>query len=352
MAKERIKYIDAMRAFTMWLVVGYHVEGYSLHLYEFSIFNDIFITFRMALFFFISGYVGYKALNKWTRSFYCENLLKKAIVQLTPTIVFFTLFYSMNIHGADPIRTFKYTGFGLYWFTYALFVYFVIYYTCALIFRRIGSRIGCDISLIIIALICMAIWFFIPKNGRFWYVLNLPYLCTYFQFFVAGLLVKKYNNRVFKYFSSNALITATLIIFVAGLYLAYNGVFTPGSAAYKFTVYMILKWTGLYIVFCTFVSLEDFFKRDNYLTRAMVFTGRRTLDIYMLHYFFLPQLPQLHPLFANSNNPMLELLIVGSLAVAVIACCLTVSYVIRRSTFLAHYLFGYTIPDRNRTQKE
>ena len=56
-SKKRIEYIDAMRGFTMLLVVFGHVLTHGLNNYsEGSVVYSFFQTFRMPMFFFISGY--------------------------------------------------------------------------------------------------------------------------------------------------------------------------------------------------------------------------------------------------------------------------------------------------------
>ncbi|MFK1753854.1 acyltransferase family protein [Bacteroides fragilis] len=60
--KKRIEYIDAMRGFTMLLVVFGHVLTHCLRNYsEDSVVYCFFERFRMPMFFFISGYIAYKA---------------------------------------------------------------------------------------------------------------------------------------------------------------------------------------------------------------------------------------------------------------------------------------------------
>jgi hypothetical protein len=71
------------------------------------------------------------------------------------------------------------------------------------------------------------------------------------------------------------------------------------------------------------------------------FVGTRTLDIYLLHYFFLPEflLPHANRLLAAIHSLLLPLPILFA-AIIVVALCLLTSYIIRLSPFLAHYLFG------------
>ena len=84
---KRIEFIDALRGFTMILVVLNHIETQGF-VNEPSIIGRILMTFRMPLFFFISGYIAYKADKVWNLSNYILDCLKKIKVQLIPTLVF------------------------------------------------------------------------------------------------------------------------------------------------------------------------------------------------------------------------------------------------------------------------
>ena len=58
---KRIEYIDAMRGFTMFLVVLGHCAFYCMGgVADDNVYLDIFQSFRMPLFFFVSGFVFYK----------------------------------------------------------------------------------------------------------------------------------------------------------------------------------------------------------------------------------------------------------------------------------------------------
>ena len=72
------------------------------------------------------------------------------------------------------------------------------------------------------------------------------------------------------------------------------------------------------------------------------YIGRHTLDIYVLHYFFLPKgMPCLSLLVGeNDINISIELLICSAVALVVIAISLAVSYLIGYSSFLQLLLLG------------
>ena len=135
LSKQRIKYIDALRGFTMFLVVLQHIEsiGFGIHPYE-SVLGNILVSFRMPMFFFISGYIAYKVSFDWNMDAYCSNLRKKAIVQLIPTVFFFSLFTIAK--AGNPISSFVTNGWGGYWFTFVLFEMFVLFYSLSYWYKK------------------------------------------------------------------------------------------------------------------------------------------------------------------------------------------------------------------------
>ena len=116
MAKQRIEYIDAMRGFTMILVVYSHVCNYCLG-DKWLGWNDVFFLFRLPCFFFISGWL-FEPVRESIRTV----VKKKFMVQIIPTLIFLLIL-------APPPLFFSRLGAtkGGYWFTFALFVFFLLY---------------------------------------------------------------------------------------------------------------------------------------------------------------------------------------------------------------------------------
>lgn len=84
----RIKYIDCMRGVTMFLVVYHHV-AYNLGIMQQdSATVDFFLSFRMPVFFFISGFIAYKPISFFTSLHFYERIKNKAFVQLVLTAFF------------------------------------------------------------------------------------------------------------------------------------------------------------------------------------------------------------------------------------------------------------------------
>ena len=78
-----------------------------------------------------------------------------------------------------------------------------------------------------------------------------------------------------------------------------------------------------------------------HLSKPLQYVGTRTLDIYLLHYFFLPRflIPYADQLRAY-NSQFIEFLVILAIAFVVLAITLLASYIIRLSPFFGHYLFG------------
>lgn len=96
----------------------------------------------------------------------------------------------------------------------------------------------------------------------------------------------------------------------------------------------------LSMVFMFFRYYHDFFEQTRFGS-VLQFIGRRTLDIYLLHYFFLPKLPMVGEFFkVNRSNFILETTASFTLAFLVIGFCIVTSQLLRVSPFLKKYLFG------------
>ena len=133
---KRIEFVDALRGFTMLLVVFWHVSSVSFGLSgSDSLLNSFFLTFRMPMFFFISGFIGFKTIEKISSNF-CSILKRKSFCQLVPTAIFFSLF--ALAHGSSP-TSFFYNGLEAYWFTLVLFELFLIYYSFSYVIGKVGG---------------------------------------------------------------------------------------------------------------------------------------------------------------------------------------------------------------------
>lgn len=127
----------------MILVVFHHIMEFGMGITpETSVGSALFVTFRMPLFFFISGFIASKTAEIPTGKMWAEKVRKKTSIQLLPTLVFGLLFTYLVRHEDIAAFLMHRWKFG-YWFTISLLEMFLIYYTviylCGKFFHRQGG---------------------------------------------------------------------------------------------------------------------------------------------------------------------------------------------------------------------
>lgn len=339
--QSRIKWIDALRGFSMFFVVYYHIQVFALGLtLDESILGNILVSFRMPTFFFISGFIAYKGWEKWNAKFYISRLKNKARVQLIPTIVFFSL-HVIIFGSGNPITSYISNGLGGFWFTLVLFEFFLVYFTISLIDRYFKGKFLNVISILIgIGGVITIILY--HSNSNLWNMLCITPFLRYIQFFIVGVLCRKYQTKLFRLMEKDWFITVNLILFILSALL----ICTTDNIKIEYGVFgnfindILIRYTGMFIVIICFYKGRDFFNKDTFTTRWLCLVGRRSLDIYMIHNFLMPHLFILTPLLIDKFNIVLEFWTISLLTVLVVAFSLIIGAIIRNSKWLAYYLLG------------
>ncbi len=331
MAKQRIQYIDAMRGFTMILVVYSHVCNYCLG-DKWMGWNDVFFLFRLPCFFFISGWLFEQVGRQWN-SVSIKNMVKhKFMVQIVPTAIFLLLL-------AGPSMFFSRLGAtkGGYWFTFALFEFFLL---CIFSERYLKKWGGAFSVLISIAAFFYDVYFnrYFKDMGFLSNVLGFLSFITwrYYLFFYIGTWVKRHFNAFMHWADKPIVILMVVLGFIV---IACHP--RSENTILAYLIFSVGGVLGLTMVFTFFRKLSRFFTKDRWLGRSLQYIGTRTLDIYLLHYFVLPRFLLLHSerLLAYNSKP-LEFMVAFMLSLIVVMVCLLASYLIRLNPFLGHYLFG------------
>ncbi len=327
----RIEFIDALRGFTMILVVLQHVASFSWHVYgHVTSVHDYLIQFRMPMFFFISGFVMFKAGVIWDSEQIIKFFRKKIPVQLIAPFLFFALFvYSIGDNLLDSSCSALKRG---YWFTFVLFEYYVFYAGIRFIIRKSWA----SIVLILLGLLLYLISHMslpIPKNiAGFLSIIKWQY----FFFFVLGTIVKEHYPRVETLLDGKWLLPICIVFFF--LVNGFREIF-PDNPAINLLIAFSLSFTGLIILFSFFRKYQASFVKEKVLGRSLQYIGRRTLDIYLIHYFLVPYHLKIS-FFVDHPMPIIEATASLIVALLIIGACLLISNVIRLSPLLAHWLFG------------
>ena len=338
----RIEYIDALRGFTMLLVVFGHVVTFCLCTANQGIsLNDYFTQVRMPMFFFVSGFVLYKDSVVWNSKQIISFFRKKIPVQLLSPLLFFLAYiHFMGFPFGDVVREHTKAG---YWFTYVLLEYYLIYTAVRFCFRgKWGHVIAVLIGLLLYVIEWPPLYDAIPLTKDWKEVLSVP-KWDYFLYFVLGTLVHKNYPLVQKLLDSKWLLTfCILYYFLINVFRDMMNLNALSSVVLDRT----LSLTGLVILFAFFRSKQAVFSKERALGRTIQYVGRRTLDIYLIHYFLLPYGMQFNKVFVDHPMPVIEATVSFILAGIIIAFCLVISNIIRLSPLLAQWLFGAKLPPK------
>ncbi len=281
---------------------------------------------RMPLFFFVSGFLLDKPGVVWKLKDVIPFIKKKAKIQLIPTFVFMLLFcylFDINIIGC-----FMDSAKSGYWFTITLFQYFLAYSLCKMMPARFQYKALLVMSVLLLGMTRLPVWGAFQFD-KLWY----------FVFFSFGAYVKSHFQS-FVDFLEGRYFSVLLVAFFLIAFMKIKGSF-PDVTLVRAVENIFLGIAGICIVFNFFRKHEESFRQTTVLGKALQYIGKRTLDVYLLHYFFLPRhLEVVGDFFRANYNPSVEFVCSFVVSIVVVGLCLVMSNVIRTSDTLAHWLFG------------
>ena len=330
MARQRIAYIDAMRGFTMILVIFAHVCHFCLGDSRMG-YNAVFILFRLPCFFMLSGWL----FEPIARNPFKVVARHKAMVQLLPTFIFLLIL-------APPPEFFHQLGAlkGGYWFTFVLFEYFMLYMVIERTGRIWPSVLA--ISITIASFVYSRYYDNIRTSAEGFQLVIIDVLgflsvtCwRLFIFFYIGAWMRRHFDAFIRWTNKPVVI---LLISVAFFLIASTS--HKDNLWFEMFRYYAGGITGMWMVFTIFRLSASWLKKSH-IEKPMQYVGTRTLDIYLLHYFFLPRfLMEYAPQFQAYDSRFLEFVVIMVLSLIILTLCLITSHIIRLSPFLAKYLFG------------
>lgn len=370
---KRIEWLDAMRGFTMLLVVAYHVAQFGFQENEkTSAALPFLVLFRMPLFFFVSGFLAYKANFVWNIRNTLSLIGKKLHVQIIPAVIFLCIFiiFKSKLSFWDGIMTaLKSPTKNGYWFTWVLLQMFLIYYVINIVARKIlpaptvmedakndemeeqkessmTGRFGGVFFWIAIWLLSIAAYetLYLPKlfkyhRDPFFAYTSLVQTIRFMQFFLLGNIVHRYWEKVQKLFDSVwffPLLAALAVICCADIFRWHTLKFAWTNLPRTIAMYALLLMVVMFFRHC-----QNWFRQESPLGKTMQYAGVRTLDIYLLHFLLIPSLPFVGTwLNAHHPNFLLDILCSITVAIPVLASCLLISQILHTSKPLGKFLFG------------
>ncbi len=351
--KPRLEWLDALRGFTMILVVAYHVAGMGFEIpNKASSSLQFLILFRMPLFFFVSGFLAYKASLTWNMSTLRTLLAKKFRVQTIPTLVFFALAVFI-LGGKDVVGTawewVQSSTKGGYWFTIVLLYMFIIYYLFCYIESKLKVQSWIPVTLFFLASLVMYESCYLPRyfswaqgsriSNELMEITSFKELLIYMPFFLYGNIVRRYWDKAQRLMDSRWFYPLIVIIVIFAALDSQK--WHTLRMEWAIVPLTLSRFILLTIVFMYFRHYQEYFTKLSPIGASLQYIGRRTLDIYLIHYLFLPSLPTVGNFFnIYRHNFVIDTTLSVLIALLIIGFCIITSNILRISPFLKKYLFG------------
>lgn len=342
--KQRFEYIDAFRGLAIIFIVFGHIPLYCYgesggNLTSYRLFTSM---IQIPMFFFISGFLF---RGNFRLGGVNGKLLKKFRQLVVPAIIFggiYILYSSGDVAGCLNDR-FKYG----YWFTLTLFEFFLLQYAVDGIWSI--AKKGCHESSFVLFNIVVAILAYgmslpaVEHKIQDISVLNwlgLPQW-RYYMYFVMGRLLQLHIERITRWKYRDVVVAIVITVFFILSVLEWGLHWTAKGAFFHLTL-ISFETCALLSVFALFYKHRDKFGEKSVPgLRWLSFIGKRTLDIYMLHYFFLPKdMTIVGEYFSKHSDMVGEMIVSGVMALAVIAVCIIVGEMIRVSKIFSYWVLG------------
>lgn len=295
---------------------------------------------QLPIFFFVSGFV-LKIKNISITRGGGKFILNKFRQLIIPAIIIGSIYIIFHDGNLTQIIHDKFKG-G-YWFTFTLFELIIIQYTWDMLSEKIHIRNSN--KLYYTASFCLAVilyTFSLPtisaKLGDISLIIGVPMLRYYLYFFIGSLIRNNLDTIIQWNYRNQLTAIVTLIFFV---------LFVMNQMSYKFKGILFhlnliaLEVSSLLVVFMVFYKYRLYFSSNQCIANTLTFLGKRTLDIYLIHYFFLPEDLSLFGGYFTAHPAMiLEALFSGIITLLVIVFCLFISEALRCNPSISKYLLG------------
>lgn len=349
----RIEYFDLLKGIAIFLVVMGHVLTMCIRDIDSAFTFKIISEVHMPLFFFISGYLTYKASQ--IKTFLKPDLWKRFKQLIIPFAVVSALWIWYFPHSKlqspisgnliDMYQSYWKDG---YWFTLCLFEIFLVYYPLSMLLSRIKNAAAQIILTLAVytGLIIFAQFVSFPVENKD--IIGAGLLASFFPVFMIGVFASKYKEAFSAIIKSNIWFIAGIFIFILCWYYTVYFWEFPMLPGWTNLITRPLEHFGLIIIAVAAIqpwSKKEFNsesgKKPSAVARYFKFLGQESLAIYLIHYFFLFPLTPLQEPLRSIGLPMVPLLTISAItAFLVIAITLLVNYIIQRNRYLSFFLIG------------
>lgn len=320
---EREKYIDAVKGFTIILVVLHHVisgmqavigfPDWFMELYKLT------VPIRMPLFFLVAGFFAKKALSVNFTNFADSKLIHFAYFYILWNTIDVIIRASLSKYTNNTVEFIEILYFPFapsfsLWFLYVLFFAFLIAFLLKNIKPSLQLLLVFSIAIIVQYTIYYDLSFVIRSSIKF-----LP-------FFFVGIYFSKIIRHIINSSKKNLISILSLITFICIAWLVFEG-----FGAFNDPLFFYPAAFSSSMFFLTTFRIYQNLK----LLDMLNFVGKRSLYIYVMH--FLPA--ALFRVILNKYLGIENLFVLVSVTtIASVVCCI-ITYEVFKNVNYIKYLF-------------
>lgn len=325
--KQRIDYIDRMKGMAIFLVVMGHVYGMVFNQSEDVTYKWI-SSFHMPLFMFLSGLVACSGVV--TPYWGVKKLGKKLKGLLLPLVVFgmcFTMTFSKNfLTGLSGfLESPNKNG---YWYLMTLAIFYV---SLSLYRLNVKQKWYVDAALAISLWGgYFVLWKYTAQTKDYFCLLNCG---NFYLFFMFGVFTTKYR-LLEKVKNANWLFSVCVM-----LYAVLFCVEMPIHALDSLNRHIFMPFCMVFVIVILFMARHGETSR---FERILDYVGKRTLDVYVLHYFFISvvHLQDVGKYMEESGNSLLMFVLAVGLAAVITALSVGVGNVLHKGRLIEKLVYG------------
>ncbi|MDO4511363.1 MAG: acyltransferase, partial [Bacteroidales bacterium] len=346
--KERIEYFDLLKGIAIFMVVMGHALTMCVRGLDAAFLFKFIGQVHMPVFFFISGYLTYKA------GFATPGLKKRFVQLIIPFLVITPLWvwYFPHSHLQSPLsdnlpdlyRAYWKDG---YWFTLCLFELCALYIPLSAILQRLKKTVAQVAVLLLVygALIALSLTF-ADEEANIDYA-GFGLLARFFPVFMMGVMANRLKDAFQRLVHSHWAVAIAMAVFAVAFY----------SIVYPWDVWgndLVHLWAPIgfvttplmhfALIVVAIAMIEPWSHREyrtpgqkpSAIARYFNYLGHESLGIYLLHYFFLFPLTMLQEPLKEMGMATVPLAVLAAVvAFCVIAVTLLVVYALKRSKVTA-----------------
>lgn len=310
------------------MVVFCHVWAFCFFGPENNLETRVFGYVMLPAFFLVSGFFS-KITFDWL------SIFNRLQFVLLPTIIIYSI-YTLLVKQSLSSLWFEWNTeykFG-YWFPFTLVIMNLLHAISSNSIKQIRAyRENLTIGILIVISVLLIIlkdWDWNHNEATLCQSVSLRLIAQYFPLYILGVILKRWQLPLFRLFENKVVAVLILALFVYACFWTNIGF-------YKGQIASILGALSLLVVIHGFQNL---FSSTTYLGKQLMIIGRKTLQIYLLHYFFLLPVKISYPELFEGSRVWGASIIVSFVTIIVVYLSLGVDWMISRLEPVHKVLLG------------